>query len=183
MCRGAGDAEIAFEHRGIGLQRGLAASCTIAPRSNITTRSASPRIFCAFCSTIIEQMPPARVMVPSALSSSSTMIGASPRSARPAAAARIERQRAADRQHLLLAAGELVAEIVAALLQPRKHFVDLSTVHGPGCATAVMFSSTVSERKMLRSCGTQPIPARARWSGRIAVMSARRARTCRRSGG
>src|SRR5689334_10524219 len=34
-----------------------------------------------------------------------------------------------------------------------------------------MFSSTVSERKMLRSCGTQPIPARARWSGRIAVMS------------
>ena len=43
---------------------------------------------------------------------------------------------------------------------------------GPGCATAVMFSSTVSERKMLRSCGTQPIPARARWSGRSAVMSA-----------
>ena len=42
---------------------------------------------------------------------------------------------------------------------------------GPGCATAVMFSSTVSERKILRSCGTQPIPARARWSGRIAVMS------------
>ncbi len=35
-----------------------------------------------------------------------------------------------------------------------------------------MFSSTVSERKMLRSCGTQPIPARARWSGRIAVISA-----------
>src|SRR4029078_5774495 len=25
--------------------------------------------------------------------------------------------------------------------------------------------------KMLRSCGTQPIPARARWSGRIDVMS------------
>ncbi len=37
----------------------LAASCTIVPRSNITTRSASPRIFCAFCSTMIEQMPPA----------------------------------------------------------------------------------------------------------------------------
>src|SRR5882724_13100032 len=34
-----------------------------------------------------------------------------------------------------------------------------------------MFSSTVSERKMLRSCGTQPIPARARWSGRRAVIS------------
>src|ERR1700733_10198444 len=34
-----------------------------------------------------------------------------------------------------------------------------------------MFSSTVSERKILRSCGTQPIPARARWSGRIRVIS------------
>ena len=34
-----------------------------------------------------------------------------------------------------------------------------------------MFSSTVSERKMLRSCGTQPMPARARWSGRSGVMS------------
>jgi ABC-type branched-subunit amino acid transport system ATPase component len=31
--------------------------------------------------------------------------------------------------------------------------------------------STVSERKMLRSCGTQPIPARARLSGASAVMS------------
>ena len=34
-----------------------------------------------------------------------------------------------------------------------------------------MFSSTVSERKMLRSCGTQPMPQCARWSGRSAVMS------------
>src|SRR5882757_2480911 len=34
---------------------------------------------------------------------------------------RIERQRAADRQHLLLAAGQLVAEIVLALGKPRKH--------------------------------------------------------------
>ena len=38
---------------------------------------------------------------------------------------RIERERATDRQHLLLAAGELIAEIVAALFQPRKHLVDL----------------------------------------------------------
>ncbi len=43
---------------------------------------------------------------------------------------RIERQRPADRQHLLLAAGELVAEIAAAFLQPRKHLVDL--FDGPG---------------------------------------------------
>src|SRR5205823_5647328 len=41
----------------------------------------------------------------------------------------IERQRAADRQHLLLAARELVAEMVAALFQPRKHLVDC--FHGP----------------------------------------------------
>src|ERR1700710_1268493 len=34
-----------------------------------------------------------------------------------------------------------------------------------------MFSSTVSDLKILRSCGTQPMPARARWSGRIGVMS------------
>src|SRR5215475_115122 len=34
-----------------------------------------------------------------------------------------------------------------------------------------MFSSTVSERKMLRSCGTQPMPARARWSARSGVTS------------
>jgi hypothetical protein len=32
----------------------------------------------------------------------------------------------------------------------------------PGRATAVRFSSTVSDLKMLRSCGTQPIPGCAR---------------------
>src|SRR5215471_17347498 len=37
----------------------------------------------------------------------------------------IERQCPPNRQHLLLAAGKLVAEIVAPLLQPRKHLVDL----------------------------------------------------------
>ena len=36
---------------------------------------------------------------------------------------------------------------------------------GPGRATAVMFSCTLSERKMLRSCGTQPMPSAARVSG------------------
>ena len=39
--------------------------------------------------------------------------------------ARIEDQRAGDGQHLLLAAGQLVAEIVAALGEARKHVVDL----------------------------------------------------------
>ena len=44
-----------------------------------------------------------------------------------------------------------------------------SSVHGPGRATAVRFSSTVSERKMLRSCGTQPMPSAARVSGASAI--------------
>ena len=70
------------------------------------------------------------MMLPSAASNSSTMIG---RQAFDRLVeqqhSRIEHQRAADRQHLLLAAGELVAEIAAALLQPRKHLVD--PAHGP----------------------------------------------------
>ena len=37
---------------------------------------------------------------------------------------RIERERPSDRQHLLLATGKLVAEMVAPLLQARKHLVD-----------------------------------------------------------
>ena len=44
-------------------------------------------------------------------------------------------------------------------------------VHGPGRATAVRFSSTVSDLKMLRSCGTQPMPAAARRCGGSAVTS------------
>src|SRR5262249_57888334 len=48
--------------------------------------------------------------------------------------ARIEDQGAADREHLLLAARELVAEIAAALLEPRKQLVDarLGPRAGPG---------------------------------------------------
>ena len=110
---------------GSAFSAALAASWTIAPRSNITTRSASPRIFCAFCSTMMR----------------ADAAGAGDGAERPQQFLdddrrqplgrlvqqqhlRVERQRAADRQHLLLAAGELVAEIVAALLQPRKHLVD-----------------------------------------------------------
>ena len=40
--------------------------------------------------------------------------------------ARVEDQRAADREHLLLAAGELVAEIAPPLGEPREHRVDLA---------------------------------------------------------
>ena len=45
------------------------------------------------------------------------------------------------------------------------------TVHAPGRAMAVRFSSTVSDLKMLRSCGDQPMPAWTRRSGRSRVMS------------
>ena len=45
----------------------------------------------------------------------------------------IEHQRAGDRQHLLLAAGELVAEVGAALLEAREHLV--GPRHGPGART------------------------------------------------
>src|SRR3979409_498800 len=48
---------------GSAFRAALAASCTIAPRSNITTRSASPRIFLAFCSTMIAPLrPPANLV-------------------------------------------------------------------------------------------------------------------------
>ena len=47
--------------------------------------------------------------------------------------ARIEDQRTADREHLLLAAGELVAEIAAALGEAREQLVDASRRStGPG---------------------------------------------------
>ena len=86
---------------------------------------------------------------------------------------RVGHERASDRQHLLLAAGELVAHVGAPLPQAGKHRVDArEAVHKPGRATAVRFSSTVSERKMLRSCGTQPTPAAcARASGGSRVTS------------
>src|SRR5262249_59126060 len=38
--------------------------------------------------------------------------------------ARIEHERTADREHLLLAAGKLIAEIAAALGEPREQLVD-----------------------------------------------------------
>ena len=101
------------------------------------------------------------------------MIGARPSSGSSSSMMRgLSDERAADRQHLLLAAGELVAEIAAPLGEPRKHAVDALQRPRPGRATAVRFSSTVSERKMLRSCGTQPMPAcGALVAARSAVMS------------
>ena len=44
-------------------------------------------------------------------------------------AVRVGHQRAADRQHLLLAAGQRLGALVAALVQPRKQFIDASRFH------------------------------------------------------
>ena len=77
--------------------------------------------------------------------------------------ARIEHQRAADREHLLLAARELMAEIASPFGEGAGTARRPSPwSSGPGRATAVRFSCTVSDLKMLRSCGTQPTPAWAR---------------------
>ena len=69
---------------------------------------------------------------------------------------RIGEQRAGDREHLLLAAGELAAAIVLALGQPRKGLVD--ALDRPGAAAqpaaSCRCSSTVSERHSRRPCGT-----------------------------
>jgi hypothetical protein len=85
----------------------------------------------------------------------------------------IEHQRAADGQHLLLAARELVAEVALALGQARKQLVDaLPASTGRGGPRRVRFSCTVSDLKMLRSCGTQPMPAARRARGPAARIAA-----------
>ena len=79
---------------------------------------------------------------------------------------RIGHQRARDRQHLLLAAGELVAHVAAPLGEAREQLVDRRQgPSGPGRDATVRFSSTLSEGKISRSCATQPMPARARRCG------------------
>ena len=74
----------------------------------------------------------------------------------------IGQQRARDRQHLLLAAGKLIAHVVEPFAEPRKQFEDARSVQGPGRAATSRFSRTVSEGKISRSCGTKPMPASAR---------------------
>ena len=105
-------------------------------------------------------MPSSRMMRRSAASSSSTMIGARPSSGSSSSSTlRIEHQRAADRQHLLLAAGQLVAEIVAALGEARKHARRPASASMPGLRDRGQVLVDGERRKMLRSCGTQPTPA------------------------
>ena len=70
--------------------------------------------------------------------------------------ARVGQQRAPDRDHLLLAAGELVAAMPAPLLQPWEQVVDIVerplAPAGPPVArrASFRFSSTVSRAKIRR---------------------------------
>ena len=85
---------------------------------------------------------------------------------------RIGHQRARGRQHLLLAAGELVALGLPALLQMRGNSSNTAPrSQRPGRAATVRFSSTDRLAKISRSCATQPMPACARRCGASRVMS------------
>ena len=79
-------------------------------------------------------------------------------------------QGAADRQHLLLAARDLVAEVAAALGKPRQEGVDAlqrpaSAAPVRFAAVAMRFSSTVRVGKICRPSGTRPMPAWAMRNG------------------
>ena len=111
------DREVALE-RGLVLRASsaLAAACTTVPRSRITARSVIASTRAGFCSTTIADMPSSRTSDVITRSSSSTMSGARPfERLVEQQQSRIEHQRAADGEHLLLAAGKLRAEIAAAL--------------------------------------------------------------------
>ena len=76
---------------------------------------------------------------------------------------RIGQQRARDRQHLLLAAGELVAHVGEPLLQIRETARTRAPASsGRARAPTSRFSRTDSDGKISRSCGTKPRPASAR---------------------
>ncbi len=70
--------------------------------------------------------------------------------------ARVLQQGAADRQHLLLAAGQLAAAVATALGEPREDLVDAFARPGSALAVCIMrrCSSTVSDRQSRRPCGT-----------------------------
>ena len=83
----------------------------------------------------------------------------------------IRHQRPRDRQHLLLAAAQLVAAIVPPLGEPREHREDLLEIPAVAAlgardraaarragAAIARFSCTVSDGKMRRPCGTRLMP-------------------------
>ena len=103
----------------------LVPACTIVPRSRMTAWSVTPRIFCACCSTMMADRPSSRTI---RVSAAQQLLDDDRRQALGRLVEqqqlRVEHQRAGDRQHLLLAARELVAEVGAALGEAREHLVD-----------------------------------------------------------
>ncbi len=83
-----------------------------------------------------------------------------------------------DGQHLLLAAGEGPARLIAALAQAREALEDTLEQRALSARSVTplrssptrRFSCTVSSRKMRRSSGTQAMPWRARWWGATPAM-------------
>ncbi len=102
----------------------LGAAYAIAPRSSTIAWSVKGKIFLGFCSTTIIDKP-ARPSSRKAASNSSTMIGAKPSVGSSSRKRRgLTDQRAADGQHLLLAARQLPAHYAAPLPKAWKERVD-----------------------------------------------------------
>src|ERR1700694_1311619 len=126
MCRGARDAEEAFVYRGIGLQGGTRRIVNDCAALQYHDAVGQPQNL--LCILLDDDRTDAAGAGDSAQRLEQLLDDDRSQPLGRLVEQQyswIERERAADRQHLLLAAGELVAEIVAALLQPRKHLVDL----------------------------------------------------------
>ena len=109
-----------------------------------------------FCSTSSTEMP-SRAHLATMRNTSRTISGARPCDGSSSMQQlRVEQQRAGDRQHFLLAAGELPALVGLALGEPREQLDRCAPiVHGPGRSSGTLrFSSTVRLAKMRRPSGT-----------------------------
>src|SRR5262245_4673243 len=148
----------------------LSPTNTTRPRSSMMTRSVKPKILRAFCSTTMADIPSSRMTLASTIKSSSTMIGAKPSSGSSSRMIRGLTMRARPIASICCSPPESWLPRLSRRCSSRGNMANTrSTVHAPGRAMAVRFSSTVSERKMLRSCGDQPTPAATRRSGRSRV--------------
>ena len=84
-------------------------------------RSVTPRIFCAFCSTRIAESPSSRMILRNDRQQFLDEDRCQPLERFiEQHDARIEDERAGDGEHLLLAAGQLIAKIATALGEARK---------------------------------------------------------------
>ena len=135
--------EMALQRRRVGQQRGARAAWAITPRLRMIASSVKGRIFFGFCSTMIIDRPSPRELAQRAEQfvddDRREALGRLVEQQQP----RVEHQRAADRQHLLLAARQLAAACCGAARAgagTSRRRARAST--GPAVATAVRFSST-----------------------------------------